>query len=389
MITLLARFLIREKEDKTRIRQSYGVLCGIVGIALNVLLFAGKLLAGMLSNSIAITADALNNLSDAGSSLVTLIGFRLAGTKPDSEHPFGHGRMEYISGLVVAAAILLMAYELIRDSIGKILHPEETETSLLVFIILAVSIFVKLYMAYYNRSIGRQIGSAAMKATATDSLSDAGATSVVFATSLIGHYTGVQIDGWCGVLVGLFIIYAGVQAAKETLDPLLGQPPEKELVEEIHKIVMAHEPICGIHDLIVHDYGPGRQMISLHAEVPAEGNILETHDAIDNVEKELRDKLGCEATIHMDPIITMDKRIYRLKMTVLEMLNEIDPVITMHDFRVVTGPTHTNLIFDIIVPFKFHIDDETLTERMDTMVKDRVGESYYIAMTIDRAYVKE
>ena len=389
MITLLARFLIHEKEDKTRIRQSYGVLCGIVGIALNVLLFAGKLLAGMLSNSIAITADALNNLSDAGSSLVTLIGFRLAGAKPDSEHPFGHGRMEYISGLVVAAAILLMAYELIRDSIGKILHPEETETSLLVFIILAVSIFVKLYMAYYNRSIGRQIGSAAMKATATDSLSDAGATSVVFATSLIGHYTGVQIDGWCGVLVGLFIIYAGVQAAKETLDPLLGQPPEKELVEEIHKIVMAHEPICGIHDLIVHDYGPGRQMISLHAEVPAEGNILETHDAIDNVEKELRDKLGCEATIHMDPIITMDKRIYRLKMTVLEMLNEIDPVITMHDFRVVTGPTHTNLIFDIIVPFKFHIDDETLTERMDTMVKDRVGESYYIAMTIDRAYVKE
>ena len=389
MITLLARFLIHEKEDKTRIRQSYGVLCGIVGIALNVLLFAGKLLAGMLSNSIAITADALNNLSDAGSSLVTLIGFRLAGAKPDSEHPFGHGRMEYISGLVVAAAILLMAYELIRDSIGKILHPEETETSLLVFIILAVSIFVKLYMAYYNRSIGRQIGSAAMKATATDSLSDAGATSVVFAASLIGHYTGVQIDGWCGVLVGLFIIYAGVQAAKETLDPLLGQPPEKELVEEIHKIVMAHEPICGIHDLIVHDYGPGRQMISLHAEVPAEGNILETHDAIDNVEKELRDKLGCEATIHMDPIITMDKRIYQLKMTVLEMLNEIDPVITMHDFRVVTGPTHTNLIFDIIVPFKFHIEDETLTERMDAMVKERVGESYYIAMTIDRAYVKE
>lgn len=389
MITLLARFLIREKEDKTRIRQSYGVLCGIVGIALNVLLFVGKLLAGMLSNSIAITADALNNLSDAGSSLVTLIGFRLAGAKPDSEHPFGHGRMEYISGLVVAAAILLMAYELIRDSIGKILHPEETETSLLVFIILAVSIFVKLYMAYYNRSIGRQIGSAAMKATATDSLSDAGATSVVFAASLIGHYTGVQIDGWCGVLVGLFIIYAGIQAAKETLDPLLGQPPEKELVEEIHKIVMAHEPICGIHDLIVHDYGPGRQMISLHAEVPAEGNILETHDAIDNVEKELRDKLGCEATIHMDPIITMDKRIYRLKMTVLEMLNEIDPVITMHDFRVVTGPTHTNLIFDIIVPFKFHIDDETLTERMDAMVKERVGDSYYIAMTIDRAYVKE
>ena len=389
MITLLARFLIREKEDKTRIRQSYGVLCGIVGIALNVLLFAGKLLAGMLSNSIAITADAHNNLSDAGSSLVTLIGFRLAGAKPDSEHPFGHGRMEYISGLVVAAAILLMAYELIRDSIGKILHPKETETSLLVFIILAVSIFVKLYMAYYNRSIGRQIGSAAMKATATDSLSDAGATSVVFAASLIGHYTGVQIDGWCGVLVGLFIIYAGIQAAKETLDPLLGQPPEKELVEEIHKIVMAHEPICGIHDLIVHDYGPGRQMISLHAEVPAEGNILETHDAIDNVEKELRDKLGCEATIHMDPIITMDKRIYRLKMTVLEMLNEIDPVITMHDFRVVTGPTHTNLIFDIIVPFKFHIDDETLTERMDAMVKERVGDSYYIAMTIDRAYVKE
>ncbi len=389
MVTLLAGFFIKEKEDKAKIRQSYGVLCGLVGIFLNVLLFVGKFLAGVISNSIAITADAVNNLSDAGSSVVTLLGFKLAGAKPDSEHPFGHGRMEYISGLVVAAAILLMAYELIRDSVNKILHPEETEFSALILVILVVSILVKLYMAYYNRGIGKKISSAAMKATATDSLSDACATTVVLVASLVGYYTDLQIDGWCGVLVGLFILYAGIRAAKETLDPLLGQPPEKELVDEINEIVMAHEPICGIHDLIVHDYGPGRQMISLHAEVPAEGNILETHDVIDNVEKELREKLGCEATIHMDPVVTKDEHIRELKVSISAMLKEIDEVISMHDFRVVTGPTHSNLIFDVLVPFKCHITDEELAERLRIMVKERLGDNYYVVMTIDRAYVAE
>ncbi len=388
MVALLAKIFIKEKDDKVKIRQSYGVLCGVVGILLNILLFLGKFLAGTISNSIAITADAFNNLSDAGSSFVTLVGFKLAGAKPDPEHPFGHGRMEYVSGLVVSAAILLMAYELIRDSINKILHPEDTEFSALVLVILLVSIMVKLYMAYYNRNIGQKIDSAAMKATAMDSLSDTCATAVVLIATLVGHYTGLHIDGWCGALVGLFILYAGFNAAKETLDPLLGQPPEDEFVEEIQQIVMAHEGICGIHDLIVHDYGPGRQMISLHAEVSAEGDISEIHDLIDNIENELRMRLGCEATIHMDPIITTDEHIRELKETVVSIVKEIDEILSMHDFRVVSGPTHTNLIFDVIVPFKFHMTDDTLMSTIQAMVKERLGSNYYVVMKIDKSYVK-
>ena len=388
MVTLLAKIFIKEQKDKNKARQAYGVLCGIVGILLNVLLFIGKFLAGTISNSIAITADAFNNLSDAASSFVTLIGFKLAGAKPDPEHPFGHGRMEYVSGLVVAAAILLMAYELIRDSVNKIMHPEETEFSVLVLVILLASILVMLYMAYYNKSIGKKIDSAAMRATATDSLSDTCATLVVLIATLVGHYTGLHIDGWCGVLVGIFILYAGINAAKETLDPLLGQPPEESFVEEIDRIVMAHEEICGIHDLIVHDYGPGRQMISLHAEVPAEGDILEIHDVIDNVENELRAKLGCEATIHMDPIVTADEHIGELKQAVTAVVRDIDEIITLHDFRVVTGPTHTNLIFDILIPFKFYISDEELTLMIEERVKERLGNNYFVVMKIDKAYVK-
>lgn len=388
MITLLAKIFVKEQKDKNKVRQAYGVLCGVVGILLNVLLFAGKFMAGTISNSIAITADAFNNLSDAGSSFVTLIGFKLAGAKPDPEHPFGHGRMEYVSGLVVAAAILLMAYELVRDSITKIIHPEETEFSMLVLVILVSSILVKLYMSYYNRSIGKKIDSAAMRATATDSLSDTFATLVVLIATLVGHYTDLHIDGWCGVLVGIFILVAGINAAKETLNPLLGQPPEEDFVGEIDRIVMAHDEICGIHDLIVHDYGPGRQMISLHAEVPVEGDILEIHDVIDNVENELRAKLGCDATIHMDPIITSDEHISELKAAVISIVKSIDEVITLHDFRVVTGPTHTNLIFDVLIPFKFYISDDELTLMIQERVKEKLGNNYFVVMKIDKAYIK-
>lgn len=388
MVTLLAKIFIREKKDKAKIRQAYGVLCGIVGILLNILLFVGKFIAGTISNSIAITADAFNNLSDAGSSFVTLVGFKLAGAKPDPEHPFGHGRIEYVSGLVVAAAILLMAYELIRDSIGKILHPEDTEFSVLIVAILIVSILVKLYMFYYNSSVGKKYDSAAMRATAMDSLSDTCATTVVLIATLVGHYTGLHIDGWCGALVGIFILYAGISAAKETLDPLLGQPPEEEFVMQIDQIVMAHDEICGIHDLIVHDYGPGRKMISLHAEVPADGDILEVHDVIDNIENELRAKLGCDATIHMDPIVTSDEHVSELKAAVISIVKGIDDVITMHDFRVVTGPTHTNLIFDILVPFKFYISDDELMMMIQNKVRERLGNNYYVVMKVDKAYVK-
>lgn len=388
MISFLAKIFIREKEDKMKIRQAYGVLCGVVGILLNVMLFAGKFLAGRLSNSIAITADAINNLSDAGSSLVTLAGFKLAGAKPDTEHPFGHGRIEYVSGLAVAAAILLMAYELIRDSIAKIIHPEETEFSVLILVILVASILVKLYMCFYNHTIGKQIDSAAMRATATDSLSDTCATAVVLIASLAGHFTGVHIDGYCGVLVGFFILYAGISAARDTLNPLLGQPAEEAYVNQIEQIVMAHDEICGIHDLIVHDYGPGRQMISLHAEVPAEGNILEIHDVIDNIENELRDKLGCEATIHMDPIATADEHVRELKASVVSIVGDIDGSISLHDFRVVEGPTHTNLIFDVLVPYHFRMTDEELMQTIRERVSKMSGGNYFVVMKIDKSYVK-
>ena len=244
MITFLSKFFIKEKEDKGKIRQEYGILCGMVGIFLNILLFCGKFFAGTISHSIAVTADAFNNLSDAGSSAVTLIGFKLAGAKPDSEPPFGHGRIEYVSGLIVAAAILLMAYELIRDSIIKIIHPEETEFSVMVVVILIISILVKLYMYLYNSVVAKKIDSAAMKATATDSLSDTCATAVVLVAALIGHFTGIYVDGYCGALVGVFIMFAGIGAAKDTLNPLLGQPPEEEFVQKIDQIVLAHEEIC-------------------------------------------------------------------------------------------------------------------------------------------------
>ena len=387
MITLLAKIFIKDTEDKNKLREAYGMLCGIVGVCLNIFLFVGKFLAGTFSNSIAITADAFNNLSDAGSSVVTLLGFKLAGAKPDTEHPFGHGRIEYISGLVVAAAILLMGYELIRDSIGKILHPEETEFTVVVAVILIASILVKLYMAYYNRSVGKKLDSTAMKAVATDSLSDTVATTVVLLASVFTYFTGIKIDGYCGLVVGFLVGYAGFDAARETLNPLLGQPPAREFVEKIDEIVMSHPEVCGMHDLIVHDYGPGRQMISLHAEVPSEGNILELHDVIDNIETELRRELGCEATIHMDPIATSDEHVSETKAAMVSLIKAIDEELSIHDFRMVTGESHTNLIFDVLAPFNFRLTDEELLTEILQDVQEHFGETYYVVAKVDHSYI--
>lgn len=390
MVTILINLLIHNKEDvkNPKVRQQYGMICGLVGIALNILLFVGKFLAGAISHSISITADAFNNLSDAGSSCVTLVGFKMAGAKPDVGHPFGHGRIEYIAGLIVSGAILLMAVELVRTSIDKVLHPQPVEFKALTAVVLLVSILVKVYMAYYNYRIGKKLGSAAMRATATDSLSDTCATTVVLVSAIIGEAFHIQIDGYCGILVGLFIFYAGVSAAKETLDPLLGQAPEETLVRQIEEIVLSHEEICGIHDLLVHDYGPGRLMISLHAEVPAEGDILELHDVIDNTEVELRRKLNCDAVIHMDPVVTEDKHILYLKENIEEIIKKIDPVISMHDFRVVAGPTHTNLIFDIVVPYDYRISDEGLVGQIQECAAKKLGEGHFVVVQVDKAYCK-
>lgn len=388
MIELLAKCFIKNREqtgDPT-VRRAYGQLCGLVGIGLNLLLFAGKLFAGSLSGSVAITADAFNNLSDAGSSVVTLLGFRLAGKKPDPQHPFGHGRMEYISGLVVSGLILLMGVELAKSSLDKILHPAAVEFSAAALIILAASICVKLYMALYNRRIGKKLSSPAMTATAADSLSDTASTAAVLLAMLIAHWTQLDIDGWVGLLVAAFILWSGIKSAVETISPLLGQPPEKEFVDSIRHIVLSDPQILGLHDLIVHDYGPGRVMVSLHAEVPAHGDLLELHDVVDNLEMELQRRLNCHAVIHMDPVVTDDGLTEPLRHQVAALVREIDPDISIHDFRVVSGPSHTNLVFDAVLPF-----GKTLTpEQVRGQIVERVralDSRYFAVVNVENSYI--
>ncbi len=387
MVTLLAKIFIRDylDTDKPEVRQAYGVLTGAAGIFFNLLLFAGKAAAGILSHSIAITADAFNNLSDAGSSIITLIGFKMSGQEPDPDHPFGHGRIEYLAGLIVSGIILIMAVELIKSSFRKILHPEELTFNPVVIGILVVSILVKLYMHLYNKGIAQKIGSAAMMATATDSLSDTLATTAVLAATLTEHFTGLHIDGWCGIVVGIFICYAGISAARDTINPLLGQPPEKEFVAHIENLVLSHPDILGIHDLIVHNYGPGRIMISLHAEVSASGNILELHDTIDNIERQLQKELHCSAVIHMDPVVTDDDEVAQLKELMIGVVKEMDASAGIHDFRVVKGPTHTNIIFDVLVPYHFKMSDAQIRTFIERKVK-LLNPNYFSVINIDKDY---
>ena len=389
MITFLSKLFIKDNLNYTSptVRVHYGVLCGAVGILFNILLFAGKLLAGTLTGSIGITADAFNNLSDAGSSVITLVGFRLSDAKADKEHPFGHGRFEYISGLIVSMAILLMGFELGKTSIEKIIQPETVTFSYLALGILLASILTKLYMFFYNRGIGKKIDSAAMRATALDSFSDVAATSVVLLSMLIGKWTGWKIDGYAGLLVALFIGYTGVRAAKETISPLLGQPPTREFVKKIEQIVLAQTDIIGVHDLVVHDYGPGRRMISLHAEVPADGSMILLHDTVDNLEKQLRKECGCEAVIHMDPVETSNVETNRLRAETRSILAELDTRLTLHDFRVVPGSTHTNLVFDVVVPFEFEMTDEAVKRAISERIHALEGNCYAV-IEVDKSSVR-
>ena len=388
MITFLASLFIKDRRnyDSPAVRQAYGVLSGAVGIGLNILLFLGKWIAGTVSGSIAITADAFNNLSDAGSSIITLIGFRLSGQAPDPEHPFGHGRLEYISGMLVSVAILVMGFELIWSSFGKLRDPEPIESSAVVFVILIASILVKVYMFYYNRSLSKKLDSAAMKATSVDSLSDTVATTLVLIATVISKYTGLLLDGWFGILVGIFIVYTGGSTLKETIDLLIGQPPKQEFIDEIREIVLGHSLVYGVHDLIVHDYGPGRRMISLHAEVAVDGDIQDIHEQIDHIEHELQEKLNCSATIHMDPIVTDDKEVLEMKEKVEKMVHSLDEDFSMHDFRMVKGPTRTNLIFDVEVPRKTSLTDNEIMNRLKEQVHDLPGSKYFAVIQIDHEY---
>ena len=386
MITCLAKFWIRESDSEEKKRRVYGTLGAVVGIFLNICLFAGKYLAGFLSGSIAIMADAFNNLSDAGSSFISLIGFVFSGKKPDLDHPFGHGRIEYLAGLGVSFLILLMGVELAKNSVQKILHPVSVQISTLSIAVLSASILVKLYMAYYNHAIGKKIRSATMAATATDSLSDAAATTVVLLAMLFLAVTGINIDGYCGILVAVFILAAGIGAAKETVSPLLGQAPDPEFVKEIKELVMQHEEVLGIHDMAVHDYGPGRVMVSLHAEVSGDGNIYELHDLIDQIERELKEKLHCETVIHMDPIDVGNEKTVEMKEEMVKLVKAIDERLTIHDFRMVTCTKHHNMIFDVVIPADFKLSQEELKDIIQKKVWEKWPD-YYVVIDVDTAYV--
>ena len=388
MMDFLVRRFIKdyEKVENAKVRTAYGMLAGITGICCNLLLFGGKLFAGLVVNSISVMADAFNNLSDAGSSFISLIGFVFSGKKPDLDHPFGHGRIEYLAGLGVSFLILLMGVELAKNSVQKILHPVSVQISTLSIAVLSASILVKLYMAYYNHAIGKKIRSATMAATATDSLSDAAATTVVLLAMLFLAVTGINIDGYCGILVAVFILAAGIGAAKETVSPLLGQAPDPEFVKEIKELVMQHEEVLGIHDMAVHDYGPGRVMVSLHAEVSGDGNIYELHDLIDRIERELKEKLHCETVIHMDPIDVGNEKTVEMKEEMVKLVKAIDERLTIHDFRMVTGTTHHNMIFDVVIPADFKLSQEELKDIIQKKVWEKWPD-YYVVIDVDTAYV--
>ena len=385
MITLLSKWFIKNhKEYKNeKVRSAYGMLCSIVGIFWNVVLFAGKYFAGVLSGSVAITADSFNNLSDAASSIVMLFGFRMAAKHADADHPYGHGRMEYITGMVVSILVMYMGIELFRSSVDQILHPTAVSFDLLSGGILAVSVLEKLYMAFYNFGVAKKIGSSAVKATGTDSISDCLSTTAVLVCMIISHFTGLTLDGYCGALVSLLILYAGFSSVKETLGELLGKAPEAAFVKGIKETVLSHKEVVGIHDMLVHDYGPGRVLVSLHAEVPGDGDIFAMHDAIDHIEMELMEKYGCETTIHMDPVEVNNEKVDKMRVRLVSELKNVDENITIHDFRMVTGPTHTNLIFDIALPVEYKKSELMLRKEVESMVAEKF-ENTFAVFKIDR-----
>lgn len=388
MLRLLIRIFIKNSGDVNdpNVRRAYGTLCSVYGIALNILLFFAKYFAAVLSGSVAVIADAFNNLSDAGSSIITLLGFVIAGKKPDLHHPFGHGRAEYLAGLALALMIGVTGLELVKSSVEKIINPAEPVLNIRIGLILLASIAVKLYMAIYNRQIGKKINSAAMQATALDSLSDCAATSAVLATMITAHLSGVNLDGLAGLVVACFILVAAYKAAKDTISPLLGQAPDPELVREIEATVRRHSEVLDIHDLMLHDYGPGRRFVSLHAEVDGSSEMFAVHDAIDAAEMEIMEKFNILATIHMDPIESDSSEVMQLKNAVQEKLSESFPDISIHDFRMVPGPTHTKLIFDAAVPADLKISDEKLAEQIRSIISHN-WDKHYAVVNIDRNYI--
>lgn len=388
MIKFLIKIWIKQPDDinNLKTRESYGILAGCIGIVCNLLLACAKFIIGILSHSISITADAANNFSDCASSLVTVISFKLAGMPPDDEHPFGHGRFEYIASLIVAFLVLFMGFELTRSSVGKIIHPEEVNFHVISLVVLILSVFVKLWMSFSYRFIGDKIQSQAMHAAATDSRNDVIATISTVAVMVFSLFSSLPVDGYVGLLVALFIIYSGIGLLRETISPLLGEAPDPELVKNIEEKILSYEGVIGIHDLVFHNYGPGRSFVSVHVEVPANQDILESHDTIDRIERDISAQFHLEMVIHMDPIVMDDERINQLHQQVAALVKEMDEQLSIHDFRIVDGPTHTNLIFDVLVPHKYKKSAALLTEEITAQIKEW-NPNYFAVITIDTSYI--
>ncbi len=386
MISFVARFFIKDYEqvDSPSVRQSYGMLSGAFGIAFNIILVIIKMIAGAVSGSIAVFSDALNNLSDVVSSVVTLVFFKLSGAEADEEHPFGHGRLEYVAGLIVSLFIIIMAVELVNGSFAKIMNPDAIESSPVVIFILVASMLIKFLMFVSYLQTSRLISSATIRSTAMDSLSDVLSTGIVLLSLIVFGITGINIDGYVGIVVALFIFKTGIDAARDTINPLLGEPPSKDFIRDIMNTVLAHPDVLGVHDIVVHNYGPSRIMMSLHVEVPSDKTLLEVHDSVDEIEKELRSKYHCTAVIHMDPVDDKDTDTIRLKNWLVLILEDIDPAIKFHDFRVIRKPSKKPVIeFDLVIPYKFRINEDELAETVRSRVLE-MAPDFDADITVDR-----
>lgn len=389
-MSALVRLFVKDYKntEKPAVRESYGKFASIIGILANVFLFLIKLVAGLLSNSISITADAINNLTDSGSSVVTLVGFKISGKPADAKHPYGHARMEYVSGLIVSFIIMFLGLQLIKSSVSKIINPEESVFNLLTIVILLVSILIKLWLSIFFRRIGRTINSSSLIATSVDSRNDIIATSAVLVSAIIEHFSSYNLDGYIGTGVSIFILVSGIQIAIETISPLLGAVPSKELAENFYRKILSYDGVIGIHDLTIHNYGEGKCFASVHCEVPADQDIMISHDIIDNIERDFLEKENVHLVIHLDPVELNDERTNLLKQDVENLIEEISPRINIHDFRVVWGISHTNLIFDIIIPFDMQDSDEDIVAEINKRV-GLLNPSYRTKITIDHPFIPE
>ncbi len=385
MVNFIANLFLKNNNSPEKTRSVYGYVCGILGIVLNLFLFAAKLVIGTVSGSISITADAFNNFTDAGSSVITLFGFLWSGRKADSEHPFGHGRIEYICGILVSVVIILVGGELFLSSAEKIFEPTEVKFSIALCIVLSVSVLVKFYMYIYNRKCGKLISSETLKAVASDCLGDCVATLCVLACSVFTYFTHINIDAYVGAVVSILILRAGITSVLSTASPLLGNAPEPEFVTHIYDVVSSSKACCGIHDLVVHDYGPGKKFISLHMEVDGSGDIFVLHDEVDRVEKQLIDTLGCDAVIHMDPIDIKNPILNELSDILKLSAKDINSGLVVHDVRMVPGPTHTNVIFDVAIPANIFDKRKEIASALEKKVSD-FGRSYFAVINCEMSY---